>query len=403
MRIANAPPRRRRGSHPLRVLILLGLICAGLYVLTVKPELIPHPFEPTITPTRTSASLATEAEALYQQGKLAEAIDGYQLAVQRDPTQVENYVPLVRLLTYCARVDEALDTANTALFVDPEHAGAHAVRALALDWKGNALADVGLDTAAADVLNEALQETNQALESDPTLADAHAYQAEILFDQAKYDQANQALTQALQLDPNRVDVQRVAGYVAENLGYRQEAITAYQQALRLHPKLALLHQALGRTLIGAGEIERALDCLKRAIELEPENATHRFLLGYAFGAMGEQESAINYYRQALELDPTFARARCQLGVALYLQRDWQAAINELTNGVLAYDQRVTENNAFCYFTLGMSHYYAGNCAMAQPLFEQVLQALPENESALIGIDLCQQADAGQDVDTPSSP
>ncbi len=38
MYLGSGPPRRRTGSNPIRVLILLVLIAAGLYLLTVRPR-----------------------------------------------------------------------------------------------------------------------------------------------------------------------------------------------------------------------------------------------------------------------------------------------------------------------------------------------------------------------------
>ena len=397
MYLGKGPPRRKTGSNPIRVLALLVLIAAGLYLLTIKPEAIPQPFSPTPTPTRTAASYVTEAENLYQEGQLDEAIATYEQAIRCDPTLVENYIPLARLLVYESRLEEALDYANTALFVDPDYAPARAVRALALDWKSAELRDEGLEEDATDLLLEALGEVNRAIERDSALAEAYAIQAEILFDLDNYQQADESIQNALLVDPDNLDVQRVAGYLNEFRGYRQQAIEHYLKAITIHPNLSMLHLALGRTYIGAGEIDLARASLVTAIDLEPDNAQHYYFLGYAYFTINEQELAAEYFKQAIELKPDYPSAHCQLGLILYRQRNWEGAIPELETSLEGYGDRVTYRNAFCYYTLGLSYFYLARCEDAYPLFDLVLEFFPDNPSALDGIRLCREAEA-QDIE-----
>lgn len=401
MYLGSGPPRRRTGSNPIRVVLLLVLIAGGLYLLTVKPDAIPQPFQPTPTPTREASSYVAEAQAFYEDGDLDSAITTYEEAIRRDPTQVDNYVPLVRLLVFRGRLDEGLDYADTALFVEPDAAAAHAIRAMALDWKSSELVDQGLDADASDMLIEALNEINKAIELDPGSADAYAYQAEILFDLVNYEQADEAIDNALLLNPSSVDVQRIAGYMMEFRGYREEAIEHYREAIRLHPKLAMLHHSLGRTYIGAGEIDLALTSLEKAVELDPENAEYLYFMGYAYFTIGERELAADYFKQAVEFRPEYPAAHCQLGLIYYQQRNWEGAIPELEMGIEGYGDLITYRNAFCYYTLGLSYFYVARCEDAYPLFDQVLEAIPENAPAEEGIRLCREAETQNPETQPS--
>ena len=81
--------RKKRRSSPLRVMFLLMLISAGIYVYAlIQQEQIESPFIPTPTPTRAALSYAAEAEELYLQGKLAEAIVAYEQAIALEPDGV---------------------------------------------------------------------------------------------------------------------------------------------------------------------------------------------------------------------------------------------------------------------------------------------------------------------------
>jgi tetratricopeptide (TPR) repeat protein len=173
------------------------------------------------------------------------------------------------------------------------------------------VADEGLEGEATDLLIEALNEVNKAIEADPSSAEAYAYQAEILFDLGRYDEADEAIDNALLIDSDSLDAQRTAGYLMEFRGYRAQAIEHYEEAIRLHPKLAMLYQALGRTYIGAGEIDLAMDSLETALELEPDNPEYLYWLGYANFAIGGQDLAADYFKQALEIQPSYPAAQCQ--------------------------------------------------------------------------------------------
>jgi hypothetical protein len=47
-----------------------------------------------------------------------------------------------------------------------------------------------------------------------------------------------------------------------------------------------------------------------------------------------------------------------------------------------------------FYTLGLAHFYMDECEEAYPLFNAALQIDPEDENALQGIRLCQQAEGG---------
>jgi len=66
----------RRRSSPWRigllVVVILGLLYFNQFVVTTMPT----PFTPTTTPTRSVESFLNEAQILYAEGKLTQAISG---------------------------------------------------------------------------------------------------------------------------------------------------------------------------------------------------------------------------------------------------------------------------------------------------------------------------------------
>ena len=74
--------KNSRGLHPYRILILLGLMVIGMFVLRgIETEQIQSPFLPTPIPTRTANSFAMEAETQFFAGDLNKSISAYQQAV----------------------------------------------------------------------------------------------------------------------------------------------------------------------------------------------------------------------------------------------------------------------------------------------------------------------------------
>jgi hypothetical protein len=72
---------------------------------------------------------------------------------------------------------------------------------------------------------------------------------------------------------------------------------------------------------------------------------------------------------------------------------WEDAVPELEVGVEGYDGLLSYRNAFCYYTLGLSYFYLNRCEEAYPLFDLVLEAIPDNGPAAEGIRLCQEAES----------
>ena len=109
-------PPKKRSSSPVRVLILLVLIGVGIYILVWRRDIInPIQIGPTPTPTPTAGDVMAEAEALYLQGELDEALDKYWRAAELDP---EDALPLVwasHILTLRGRTGEAVETARVRL------------------------------------------------------------------------------------------------------------------------------------------------------------------------------------------------------------------------------------------------------------------------------------------------
>jgi tetratricopeptide (TPR) repeat protein len=313
-------PKRRRSS-PWRVLILLVLIGAGVYVLMqVRQERVETPFIPTPTPTRIAASYVSEAEDLYWEGDLVGAIAAYERAIEMDPSQVEPYITLARLLALKGRIIESIQRAEQAVGMAPSNARAWAVLGMTYDWHGE--------------VDRAVEACLHAIELQSDCADGYAYLAEAYVDDGQWAKAMESIGTALDLDDRSVDVQRNYGYVMEVQGNYWEAIQGYKRALEIHPNLAHIHIAVGKNYWQLGSYDAAMDSFQKAAEVDPDSAEAHHTLGRAYYEAGDQEKAQEHLQRATEVDPQYGPAFGYLAFTYWTRRNYEDAIPNLQRAIM---------------------------------------------------------------------
>src|SRR5512139_2421798 len=89
---------RRRKRPNIFGWTVFGLILLfGYYFDQVYLPTQPNPFEPTPTVTRSPESFVTEAQTLFQEGKLLQAIEAYESAIKSSPQDPTLYIALARV------------------------------------------------------------------------------------------------------------------------------------------------------------------------------------------------------------------------------------------------------------------------------------------------------------------
>src|SRR5215216_1470242 len=156
--------RRRRRPNLFGWTVFGLVLLFGYYFDQVYLPAQPNPFEATPTPTRSPESLKTDAEALFDEGKLLQSIDAYKAAIKASPQDPTLYIALARVQIFAGDPEEAQANAENAILLSPENSMAYAVRAWALDFQG------GEENNA-----KALDAIEEALRYDDHNAIAHAY------------------------------------------------------------------------------------------------------------------------------------------------------------------------------------------------------------------------------------
>jgi tetratricopeptide (TPR) repeat protein len=353
------PPKPR--INPYRLMLWLGLILGAVWLLfQVQQGQVESPFAPTPTPTRAAESYVQEGQALYEAGKLddpvgVDAIDAYQEATRLHPDNAALWAELARVQTYSSgllstdqskldRLDEALDSIDQALALNPDSSDAHAIRALVLDWMAtNPLTPANEREA---LLTEARNEAVQALALDSRNTLGLVYYAEVLLDQQDWIQAQENIELALQLDPNSMDAHRVYAAVLESLGQYRRSIEEYEKAAQINPNLTFLYIRIGYTYRHLQVYDKALEYFAQAAsinqQLDINDPTPYIGIAKTYTRQGEFFAAALNAERALEFDPTNADTYGQLGVIYVRSRNFEGALPVLQCAVEGCEARENE-------------------------------------------------------------
>ena len=110
--------KRRQSFNWFRIILLMLLIAAGLYIDRVVLPATPSPFESTPTPTRPPESFLTEAQTLFEAGKLTQSIQAYEQGIAAQPNDPTSYVALAQVQVFAG------DYKGAQASADADHDGA---------------------------------------------------------------------------------------------------------------------------------------------------------------------------------------------------------------------------------------------------------------------------------------
>jgi tetratricopeptide (TPR) repeat protein len=392
--------KRSRRSSPWRIMLLVGLIGAALYVNQVVVPATPPLFLPTPTPTRNPESFINEANTLFEEGKLTQAIASYEQALLTDPDNSSIYVSMARAQIYMNDHEAALENAERALLLNNQNPVAYAIKGWALDYLGS--------------YTEAEGAVKQALEIDPNNAFAHAVYAEILIDKALVGQgdigtierAAEESQTALALDPNLMETRRARAYVLWKTGNFAEAIEEYKAALAINDKIANLHLALGHNYRSLPEPDYTLAVQEflQAYALNPRDPSAVYQISRTYYTIGDFSQSVQYAAQAVQADPSDPIMHGNLGVMYYKNNQMEEAVEALSlaiHGGTLQDGTLVEGLPLDYGTVaelyavyGLALAKSNRCSQAVPIFQAIRTGIPDDEvnvyNAEQGLIICQE-------------
>jgi tetratricopeptide (TPR) repeat protein len=401
--------RRTKRANPWRVIILIALVAAAIYVNQVIVPVTPPLFIPTSTPTTPPESFITKAQELEAQGKFSQAIAAYQDAIKADPKNPALYLSLAKLQIFAARYDEAISNTGNVMLLSPNNPQAMVLQAWAKGMSGDFTgADSGIDAA---------------IKVDPTNAMAYAVKTIILSlrdlaGEAKAETRDQAIETsrtAVSMAPEMLETHWARGLVLEITANYTDALAEYQSAIQINDKIPELHISLGRTYRALQESDKAIEEFNRANALNPSDPVPLTLIARTYANQGEYGPAIQYATDALKNAPNDPDMYGNLGWLLYHNFQYEDAIVNLQLAIqggtnidgiavkgLPLDYgRVAEY----YYTYGLALAKLGYCNEALPIAQAILNGVHNDEIAVFNgqeiINVCQTfADSGKSTPLP---
>ena len=231
---------------------IVGLICVAVMSAGCrKPSAAEH---------------VKRGQALAEQGRFADAIFEFRIALQADPKRGD-----VRL-----QLGDAYLRAN-----DPRNALGEYVR-------------------AADLL--------------PQSIDAQLKAGRLLLLGRAFEDARARADRAIALDPKSVDAQVLHGNAMVGLKDFDAAVSEYQDAIALDPSQSETYSNLGAVQLVQGKRAEAEKTFRKAVEAAPQSLTARLALANFFWATGDRANAESALKAALQIDAQNLEVNRALGL-----------------------------------------------------------------------------------------
>jgi len=391
--------KKRRKSNPWLLGFLFLAIGSLIYLNTMVVPTINPPFVPTPTETRDPLSYEIEAEGFASEGKYVSAMESYQLAINANPQNINNYIDLARIQIYMGNYEEAQVNAENAILLNKNYPNAYALLAWALGLQGETL--------------EAEVQVKQAISIDPNSALAHAVYAYLLAlrvsaglgELGTVDAAIEESRTAIALDPNLLETRWARGFVLEITSNYADAAEQLETALRINANVSEVHLALGRIYIALERFDEAVPLFTKAYSLRPTDPYPNYYISRVYGRIGEFAKAIQYGEQALKDDPTNTLLLANLGTMYYRNGAYNQAVTYLEKAVrggvtdagepieglvLEYSDSVIE----IYSRYGLALARVNRCNEAVQVAQAMIQGIPDNETGVFNaeemIRICQE-------------
>ena len=271
-------------------------------------------------------------------GRLTEIAHGYQIVLEKNPTQPAALVGMCLVALASKQAEAAITMASAAVASAPKFAAAwvalgQALKAAARHEKAadayaqaiwldgaNALARLGLGELkiAEGRPAEAAAEFELALKRRPQMIAAQIGLGNALALQGQDEEALARYEVALAFHPRLAEGEFAAGFVLGRLGRAKEAETRYRRAVAARPDFAAAWINLGSLLREQGQDIAAESALHRALELRPDLVSGWVNLAVLERERGRMGAAEGYLKKAFALNPRQVEtlvAWCQYRVA----------------------------------------------------------------------------------------
>lgn len=158
-------------------------------------------------------------------------------------------------------------------------------------------------------LSIALDDIDRAIALEPECAGAHAIRANILCFLQRYEEAIKSAKEALSLDPEMSFAWLCLSKALLGMKNFHEALQAVRKALELDPESDTALDLLSMILRFQGRLQESDDANKRDLALDPENALAFASAGWIALNKHDWNEAKKLFLEALRINPNLEKAR----------------------------------------------------------------------------------------------
>jgi tetratricopeptide (TPR) repeat protein len=158
---------------------------------------------------------------------------------------------------------------------------------------------------------EALDSYEKALQINPDLAHAWSGKGKALDRLNRYEEALNFYDQAIQRDPNNYRTWFGRGYTLRNLKRYEEALIAYEKTINLKPDYHHAWNHRSYVLMRLNRYQEALPCLEKVLEIQPSSSSLYYNQAFYCMTQGQIESALENLKLAIKLQPKILRDKAQ--------------------------------------------------------------------------------------------
>jgi protein O-mannosyl-transferase len=193
-----------------------------------------------------------------QCGMYADSETLWRATIARNPNSWPAYNNLGEIFFQAGKIDEAIEQYQKALEINPAHAEAHS--------------NLGVALAEAGRIDEAIVHFQRALELkiQPDAGRVYNNLGLALFRKGQVDEAMVYFQKALEIHPDSVSARDNFGNALLQKGLVDAAIVQYRKALEIQPDNAEYHNKLGYALLRKGLMDEATTHLQKALEIRPD-------------------------------------------------------------------------------------------------------------------------------------
>ncbi len=253
-----------------------------------------------------------EGTEFSKQGKLSEAIECFDKAIEINPAFELPWANKAGAFLNLKKYDEALECVNKAVELHPNWFEA-------LKLKGVILINLKRN-------EEALECLEKATNINPEDWSVWDNKGRALFNLARYDGAINCFDKALKFNPGNNEVLNLKGLSLFHLGKFDEALNCFDETLKIKPDFVPALLAKGEILLNKNDYNQALNCFDIILRKESHNIHALFLKGLALSKLALYEDAIDCCDKILKIDRN-------IGAGWYNKACFEAKIGNSDNAL----------------------------------------------------------------------